>query len=699
LGAALCGAVAVFSSTGSTSSGGLGPDPVPRLQQQWNERAAKAEKSLMIDSSALRSQARYHNADEFIAELNASAPGSSSDAARTIDELDRDLTSIASIERERSEKIDRQLLLESGSAEQQSETLLALRAERAAADEAATNLAAMTRTLERLRRAAGSGSKNYDAAAIVEIKALRELEAACKQDRRTELSPEAVDRAAELAESKNADLAWTALTALARSGHKAGSRLAVERLTRESPPRLSELCWSLLVSSESTSIEAATRALEADPRRFDHAKLPALIALVAASPAAYQPIAAFAAAQCRNAEERLALVRAQLPALTSEQARAIERECDAGLLSDHAGDVIAAIVQCRSRAAYPLAKVLLDRHRMVVPPAISEAELQEFFRDEPPLAGRIAQQMLLYGDATLRGVALAIYRDDRSEIDAEAVGKRLRDAPIPDSTALVNDLLPADDSRSVDLAAAVLANANDLNAVTTKYDKASLEMIADERVRLPLMKVALGGDESSRAWAMRQLLRPAFIEQFLAADATRRKQTALLASIVKVLDGNLIALKKDDVSPDSDKGLQVAVRDFSKLPKDVDPGEWSADGAQRKSLAELLGTLRMSASADAAFGPELERITRYVKMLDEYCVLAFDLATVYDVTITKQLNGARRDLLKRGVDSWNFRFMAAALATFRRQRPEWESLTKTLDGEFGTLPRCLRMPAPATATK
>jgi hypothetical protein len=183
-----------------------------------------------------------------------------------------------------------------------------------------------------------------------------------------------------------------------------------------------------------------------------------------------------------------------------------------------------------------------------------------------------------------------------------------------------------------------------------------------------------------------------FLDQLASLDRNRAIQLATLARIIPVLDGKQVTL--GTASSGDDRGLVISMGDLSNLPTDCDPTQWGPDSEAQKSVANLVSrTTDLLKSCPPELRADLERLAEYLSALGDLTKASYAIAGVYEITIQKQLVGARRQLRKKTAESWTFRFVKSMLESFSEQRQGYEALLKkvefakqSLPAAFGTAP-------------
>jgi hypothetical protein len=95
---------------------------------------------------------------------------------------------------------------------------------------------------------------------------------------------------------------------------------------------------------------------------------------------------------------------------------------------------------------------------------------------------------------------------------------------------------------------------------------------------------------------------------------------------------------------------------------------------------------RAQASADEPYRETLESFGGYAGELQQLMAAAHAVATVYDLTIVKQLPGALREMKTTLVPSWDFRFPATLVESFRREDAKYQALSRSLPKRRTSLP-------------
>jgi hypothetical protein len=515
------------------------------------------------------------------------------------------------------------------------------------------------------------------------------MTAANEAKTRPQLSKTTRDRTKELSHARNRALASMATEALARNGDATAARDLATSLPDVQPQRQAELCWSLLLSGQRESIAETTRFLESHSDLVARMDRMAVFDLFAADPEAYSAAMLPWARWCKTSDERLRLFAAQAVILDEPTSQEIEQACDTGLLRGHVNALVAEVVKRRRERAYGLVQDLLQQHPETKLDLLEPDDLTKLFADEPRLASRLAEQAIAQGPASVQQAALTIYRDPGSKVSDAELGRLFGRGPAHEPTALVNDLLPDKDPKSLALAEVVLVHAVNLDPETLKFTAASDELLKRPAARAALVKLAAKVPERGRSWALKQVLGGDLTKQFEKAKENYEKQASLLAKMTKALDNKLVILTKG-VPSGGDMGLQVPINDLPLLPRDVDPAEWAADGSNQIGLSELAaGVARSKQAAGAGFQDDLAEIESYADQLTDFNQVAYELAKVYDLTIEKQLPGALREVQKKYYPSWNFRFMKAQVEIYQRERPHYAALVKEIEASRKKLPSFL----------
>jgi lipase chaperone LimK len=257
---------------------------------------------------------------------------------------------------------------------------------------------------------------------------------------------------------------------------------------------------------------------------------------------------------------------------------------------------------------------------------------------------------------------------------------------VVDPTSLINQLLRATNAKALDLAELLLARRAELQANRIDYQAASSEALDRPEIRNSLIKLAWENTPDGRRWALGQLLGPDSTRQLAEADNQRLKQAELLKPVIAALGGKVVTIA--NISGSShDRGLQVTQRELRRLSTQVDPLAWGPESPVRKRLDEIRQHLApLKDTVAEPYRPVLASIDSYLVKLTELNEFAYELASVYDVTVVKQLPGAQRAMQLRQLDTWDFRYTAGNLEKFHRTVSAYQELLKTLDELRATLP-------------
>jgi hypothetical protein len=253
--------------------------------------------------------------------------------------------------------------------------------------------------------------------------------------------------------------------------------------------------------------------------------------------------------------------------------------------------------------------------------------------------------------------------------------------------------MATDNARSLDLAEFVLAHVQGIEPAKLDFKKISAAALEREPIRQAMARMSLQIPESGRMWALEQLLRPSFVGRFREAEATNRRQLAELKQITQVLNGKLKVVKGHAALSATDRGIEVLTSDFPKLKTDLDSDAFGPGGKYEAELTQLREELAGSqGSADARFADDLNQLDQYLAGLLQLTKVGRELGNVYDLTVAQQLPGARREIQKRRLDTWNFRFTRGNIETFQREMPRYEEIEKSLAGLRASVPPFLLKP-------
>jgi serine/threonine protein kinase len=664
----------------------LPSNPLPKRMAEWKDRADKLERVLWIESAPLLAKPRYASSAELIAQLDASAGTTGKASGKELAALEHELTSMAEVQ-QRTAKQLQHYRQQHSTASASPEVNEDLANQQRALDDCGSQLLAFARRLQAIKQATASPQGRYDAGATAELTTLREMEAAAAADHPVVIKASTLDRAAALATASNPGLAWLATNVLARSDRPQAARQAIQWLGTYPPDRQAALCWSLLLSGQSESVGAAEGFFQAHPALLANLQRAPLIKLVSGDVGKYQAMLPLLIASCTTGDERFELFRLQAPRMTDGWATEIEQACTNGLLADRVEKVLLEILAGHHKAAYPLAARLLANHHTLTLSAWPPEQLETLLGDSPELAGKLAAQWIVRGNAAQRTAALAVYCDPRSKLTPEQLQLRLEtDHPL-EPTLLLNQALASTQARALQLAEFLLTQAGPLEPAKLNYAAASSEALARPALRTALFKLAWQASDQGQAWVLEHLLGAEFVEKFKAADATHERQLQLLVPVVKTLDGKLVTLKNLGASAFRDRGLQLTAKEIAHLPENVDPAPWAPEAASHAGLAKLQSQLEpVRKSADATYAAALDQIDRYLSDLVSLNTLTYQLMNIYDVTINKQLAGAKREVQLKHLEAWDFRFINASHQNFERQNALYRDLVKSIATTRQSLP-------------
>ncbi len=677
----------------------LEQDPLPRLIEAWNDRANQVENALVVDSQPLRAQPEYANADEFVKLIDARAQQPSPQVRDQIEGLAQGLVSLHKTLAQLTERLDRRLneqWAKPTSQAGQQRDQLAL--ERRGLQDQESKLTVLQRRLDSLQELqAGAATKKYDAAAIAELAVLRELEAASNSTDRPQIGSTARTRARELIGARNEKLASMALNALVRTGDSAAMRTACDRLANGQPVLQTPLCASLIIAGKPESVAAAAAFMKEQPEAAQQLDVSQLLKCIEGNLSGYELLVEPLAAICTTSDQRLRLVRAQAPLMNDAWGREIEQACKSGLLKTRAEEVIVDFLAHAQKRAYSLTKRLLEQHPDVKLEALTVDELQRVAGEDRELGSQVMEQLLLHGSGPRRSAALQAYRAASLPFNETRLRQRIEKEGIAEPAALLNYLLATDDARCLTLAEFVLTRVPGIEPGKLDFRRVSAAALERDAIRQSLARLSTQVPESGRAWALEQSLRPSFVNRFRAVEATNRRQLADLKLITDVLNGELKVVKGHATLAGTDRGLDVPTSDFPRLKKELNPDVFGPDGKYASSLTSLREELAsVQGSVDATLADDMKQIDAYLGGLLELTKVGRELGKVYDFTIAQQLPGVRRELQKRSLDSWSFRFTRGNIETFQRELPRYESLEKTLAGNRAALPGfLLKPPAPS----
>ncbi|HEX4150480.1 MAG TPA: hypothetical protein VHY20_15890, partial [Pirellulales bacterium] len=591
---------------------------------------------------------------EFSALLDERTAQAAASAAAQLPALETELTEMAAAHQRRAQRFDRDqagAAAAAGGRDQAEQEKLALDAEGA-------QLLALARRLRSLKQRLASPRGIYDDHALAELAALGEMEAAVAAERRVQLGPKPLERAAVLVAAHHPALAWLAANVLARSADGRRAAMVIERLGTYPPPRQAALCWSLLLSGRKVSIDAATAHLQSHPELLGKLKRGPLIELVAEDPADYEPLIPLLVASCDSSAERLELFRLQAPTMNDARASEIERACRTGLLHNQVESVLLEIVAEHRTRAYPLALRLLEQHRDLSLTRLPPEALEPLMHEDPQLAGQLVQQFIIRGTQLQRAAALDLYCAPRWKVSAEQLRLRMQTDHPRDPTSLLNVLLGRADAKALELAEFLLTRQGTLEPGHIKLAAVSPAALARGALRAQLLQLAWQVPDGGQAWALEQLLGSAFVRQLQEADARRARQLELLDPMIQTLDGKLVTLKNVGGSV-RDRGLQVAARELARLPSAANPAPSAPEADVHVGLAEMQRQLDpVRKSAESTFTEALDQVDRYLSDLTTLDRVMFEVTKAYDLVIARQLAGARREVQLKRLDAWDFRFPA-----------------------------------------
>jgi hypothetical protein len=266
----------------------------------------------------------------------------------------------------------------------------------------------------------------------------------------------------------------------------------------------------------------------------------------------------------------------------------------------------------------------------------------------------------------------------------------LKQESVVEPASLLNRLLPLKGDKFAELAEHVLTDVRDLPVAQIAFADASADVLQRATARDALFRAAWENERDGRPWVMRQLLGSDFAAHFTTAESNRDRQLKLLGRVNPVLNGKVVHSTTSAASK-STFFLQIAAREFPGLPVDVEPSPWAAESESVKTITELQRRLgEVQTTAVEPYRATLAAFQTYADELRQLTAATFEIATVYDITIAKQLPGALREMKTSIVPSWDFRFPITLVETFRREDAKYQSLSRSLPKLRATLPWSLQ---------
>ena len=685
--AAVVMAVALDWRPGATPGANVDSSPLARQMTEWKRKAGEVERSRTVESEKILAALDYDNAAQLQQLLNAQASTDLRDYLGRLDELEGELTVMAQLHRDRTKRLDE---LRSGTAvaspggENLSPEALATQ-DRELQDQA-SELATMAHRLKSLKEKSHSLDA-YDAAALLELTQLNEMEALLASQDHREVGAACLERAAVLAVGPNPNLAWTAVNVLARSGEPTAVKTVVSRFNTYPPVKQWELLQSLFVSGRSEPTAAALNLAAKYPKVLESGSREDLVRLAERDAKRYRGVIDLLLQSCTSSDERLRIFVAQTQSLTADWLKELESACTTGLLADHVEEVFDEIVLRKRVAGYPLAERLARRKP---PPSYKQftgEELAEIIAEAPRLGAIVAEQWLLQGGGALRTAAVAEFCRPGGALSAESVASELSKQKVRDPEGLVNLLITQESKPGVLLATMALKNVEDLDHAKIAFATASVPVLHSLEARQELLEIAWDDSEKGRPWALQQILGNGFLMKFGEAEAVRQDQQSTLREIIPILSGKLVILPNSPASGQKDRGLSVTFVDLFKLPNDIDPKKLAPDGPSHRRLTELRADLaQLLPTVGPRFAEVLTGVDRYLTELEALNQNCFELATIYDFTVQQQLPGVRRAMQVNPTPTWDFRFAASHISRFDRERVAFQALTESLPKARSSVP-------------
>jgi serine/threonine protein kinase len=541
--------------------------------------------------------------------------------------------------------------------------------------------------LNALERNLADGGLARDPAVQRELTTMREIERIVSLKQAVELTPAARTRAIELVRiAKNPKLVNLAINALARSGDTSIHDPIQRELSSSNEATQADLCLSLLLSGNASSIRLAANHILKHPTLCNQLDRVSLLAMLAENPNDYKALLPRIAERCHGVDEQLRLLGVQCQLRDDAFLADVQRAFDSDLFKNHVGDAVNLVLTHQWRSAYPLAAKLIEKHPTASLDKLTPASLEAARKGDPALAAKIVEQAIVQGTKALRESAIKLLRDPQIKIDIDRLFRRIQSEQTSELTGLFNLLCSSDTERSTDLAKWLAQDATLLVPGQIHYPGIPESLSRNEATRTSLIELAWKAPGEGQSWAIQQLLGNDFANRFKEIEFKRGEQEALFKQVEDVLGGRLVPHKYADGTYASDLGLQLTSSQVNDLgPLNFAP--WSADGAYLKSVTELRSTIEKARStADARYADHLGKVDTYLKNIDEATKCVFELAKVFNDTVGKELPKAKDEVNKKGFKTWGFRFVKNNRDLFDRNRQKYNETTFMLDSAYRNLP-------------
>ena len=685
--AAVVLAVALDWRPGTTPASTVDPSPLARQMTEWKRKAGEVERSRTVESEKILAALDYDNAAELQLLLNAQASTDLRDYLGRLDELEGELTVLAQLHRDRTKRLEE---LRSGTAVaspgDDNLSPEALAAQDRELQDQASELTTMAHRLKSLKEKSQTLDA-YDAAALLELTQLNEMEALLASQDHREVGAACLERATVLTVGPNPSLAWTAVNVLARSGDPTAVKTVVARFNSYPPAKQWDLLQSLFVSGRPESTAAALNLAAKYPKVLASGSREELVQLAERDAKKYRGVIDLLLQSCKSSDERLRIFIAQTQSLTADWLKELEAACTTGLLANHVEQVFDEIVLRKRAAAFPLAERLARR---TPPPSYNQftgEELPEIIAESPRLGAVVAEQWMLQGSGALRAAAVVEFCRPGSSLNAESAAAEFSKRKIRDPEGLMNLLITQESKPGVALAAAALNNLSDVDHAKIAFATASVPVLHSLEARPRLLAIAWDDLEKGRPWALQQMLGTGFLTKFSEAEAVRQDQQSTMREIIPILSGKLVILPNSPASGPKDRGLSVTFADLFKLPNDIDPKKLAPDGPSQQRLTELRADLaQLLPTVDSRFADVIMAVDRYLVELEALNRNSYELATIYDFTVQQQLPGVRRTMQVNPTPTWDFRFASSHITRFDRERVAYQALTESLPKARSSVP-------------
>lgn len=684
--ATIClGAVLTFD-TDLPPSTGLDSNNLPRLIDDWKKQATEVEKLATIDSKSLLESLEYSSKKDLERLLDSAGKQAPPEVVPAINALEIDLTTLARIHGARSEQLH-QLRETAKSQQTDPKTLDRFEVEDTELKDQGTQLVSMAHRLKTLRDSTELPRSAYDAAAVKELRILDDMERIVAAKEPVTVSTETAERSEVLAHERNPDLAWRGLNVLARSSSHPLTQIAVQRINTFTPERQAELAYSLLLSSQADAVNAAVRRLRDDAEIRKHLDRERLLSLAESNPSRYQELLPVLASTSDTTDDRWRVFVMQAPLMREEWSGELERACTDGLLRERADEVVCDIIQRRRKKSYALAERLMTKTREFPIHRFKGDELTPLLTEAPSLAGLLAERWLLRGTAPLRTAAVAAYAATNSSLDKPKIRKALTEQKIVDPTALVNMLLLQESPGGVELAEFLLLKTQGEMLDKIDYASASTQLMHKPEAVKVLLARAWKSGEAGRIWSLGRLLGGDYVRRVGEAQEGRDEDFKMLARIMPILGGQLVVLPNSPTLGKRDRGLKVEMKDVIRLPRNIEPAKWAADGEKRKRLALLRSEVAsLKAGAIPSMVEALDALDLYLVDLEALTQTCAEISNIYDLTVQKQLPGAFRELSLAKLEAWDFRYSSVLIASYERENVKYQALQKSIPQRRAAVP-------------